>query len=329
MKKAKELPLAEPLYSTYHTQGTDGAVFAGNPSIINWYYNHLSMLYCNKQFLQGFTTPELFVYESYFWSNPYLKVLQIPLQHLGSSIHKVMRSFIDDNYYLFFNGIDDFYIKGKSWYQKRHFKHDGLLYGYDQNDRTYSIFAYDQAWRYRGFKISQDDFEAGRKSAADLHFDGTLFAIKPYAVTIALDPNEIFENIREYLGYSFRKRYTSLMDHMVFGIETHEYMIMYLIMLENGDIPYEKMDWRIFRQLWEHKKVMQGRIAAVEQKYDASPSISKEYSEVVKIANEIRMAYAVYHRKRNDSILPALRKKLLDISNMEYRLLYNFLKLDK
>lgn len=147
MKKAIELPLAEPIYSTYHSQGADGAVFAGNPSIRNWYYNHLSMLSCNKKFLRGYTTPELFVEHSSFWDNPYVESERIPTWYLGSSVHKLMRSLLNDECYVYFTGIDDFYIKGKSWYQKRHFKHDGLLYGYDQTDKTYSIYAYDESWR--------------------------------------------------------------------------------------------------------------------------------------------------------------------------------------
>lgn len=333
MKKAIELPLAEPIYCTYHSQGTDGAVFAGNPSIRNWYYNHLSMLYCNKKFLRGYTTPELFVFDSYFWENPYLELSLIPIRHLGNSVHKVMRALMNDNYYIYFMGIDDFYIKGKSWYQQRHFMHDGLIYGYDQTARTYSIYAYDQSWRYRKFKISQNDFEEGRKSAISLNSPlnsiEKIFIIRPKQVTIELNPIEIFDNIREYLGYSFRKEYTYYMNKMVFGIETHDYLTMYLTMLANGDIPYEKMDWRVFRQLWEHKKVMQERIAAVEQQLSAPSTISDKYAEVVKWANEIRMLYAAHHKRRKDSVLPVIREKLLDITEREYKLLYNFLELDK
>ncbi len=329
MKRSIELPLAEPFYNTYHIQGADSAVFAENPSICNWYYNHLSMLYCNKKFLRGHTTPELFIWDSSFENNPYLKKMYMPIKYFGYSVHKVIRELLDDQYYVHFYGIDDFYIKGKTWYQKRHFIHDGLLYGYDQNDRTYSIYAYDQSWRYRTYKISQDDFEAGRKSARDRKVAGKLFAIKPIPTVIELKPDMIFENIRDYLGYSSRKEYLKQRDKTVFGIETQEYMAMYLTMLASGDIPYEKMDWRIFRQLWEHKKVMQKRIAAVEQRLSVPLTVSEQYSEVVKQANDIRMLYAAHHMKRKDSVLPVMRKKLLAVAEMEFQLLCKFLELDK
>lgn len=158
---------------------------------------------------------------------------------------------------------------------------------------------------------------------------GGIHTIKPRQVTIELNLAEIFESIREYLGCSFRKAHVGELSTNVFGIETHEYMAMYLTMLANGDIPHERMDWRIFRQLWEHKKVMQERIAVVEKRLGAPATISEAYAEVVRQANNMRMLYAAHHIKRKDSVLPIIRKKLLVITETEFQLLSRFLELDK
>ena len=163
MKKAVELPIVAPLYSTYHSQGNAGAILTDNLSIRNWYLNQVMMLCCNRRFLYGAMTPDVTVDESTDWENPYLKRVVFSMKYLGKSIHPVIRALLDDGYYVGFNQIDDYYIKGKSWYRQKHYYHDGLLFGYDQNDGTYLVYAYDDHWRYRSFPISQKNFEEGTR----------------------------------------------------------------------------------------------------------------------------------------------------------------------
>ena len=42
-------------------------------------------------------------------------------------------------------------MKGKNGYHIRHFMHDGMICGYDQNEMTYSVYAYDFHMRLRVF----------------------------------------------------------------------------------------------------------------------------------------------------------------------------------
>ena len=55
MKNNVELPLVEPIYSTYHYHGTGAAIINANPSIRNWYLNQVMNLRCSKKFLEGFS----------------------------------------------------------------------------------------------------------------------------------------------------------------------------------------------------------------------------------------------------------------------------------
>lgn len=61
MNRRVELPLLEPLYSTYHYQGPCAAIAVNNPTIRNWYMNETTDLTCNRRFLNGLTTPEITV----------------------------------------------------------------------------------------------------------------------------------------------------------------------------------------------------------------------------------------------------------------------------
>ena len=69
-----ELPLIEPLYSTYHAQGTGTSTLTNNPSIRNWYLNEVMNITCTTKFLTGFTTPEINIENSAWDYNPYIEM---------------------------------------------------------------------------------------------------------------------------------------------------------------------------------------------------------------------------------------------------------------
>ena len=116
MNKYAELPLVEPLYSTYH-DGILTACINANPSIRNWFLSNTMVLTCTRKFLSGFTTPEIRV-EKYSFNNPCLEIRWIPMHFLKGCINLVIRNLIDTGYYVYFCGVDDYYVNGKSWYKK-------------------------------------------------------------------------------------------------------------------------------------------------------------------------------------------------------------------
>ena len=323
MKKV-ELPIIEPVYGTYNSQGNASAILAANPSIRNWYLNQVMMLDCTPKFLHGLTTPEICVDESTDEENPYLDKKYYFLKHLGGCVHSVIRNLIDDGYYVAFTEIDDYYIEGKSWYHERHMPHDGLICGYDQQEKTYSVLAYDNSWIYRVFQTPQKGFEAGRKSAFRSGRYGRLCGLKAKPDIVKLQPSKICIQLKAYLE-SDLERYPLDGNVIIYGSAVHEYIIIYLDKLAAGDIPYERLDWRVFRMLWEHKKVMLERIIAVEEKLQLPPEISLQYSIIVKEADHMRMLYASHHLKRRDSVLPVIRSKLINLQILERKILSGFL----
>ena len=95
----------------------------------------------------------------------------------------------------------------------------------------------------------------------------------------------------------------------------------------DGSIPYEKIDRRVFRQIWEHKKLMKMRIEACLEKLGKESEIANQYEAIVKEADSMRMLYASHIKKRRDSLLPIIKKKLLWINEEEKRILPEFLKI--
>ena len=320
-----ELPIVDPVYQTYHYQGNCTAVISGNPSIRNWILNEIMILTCDRKFLAGFTTPHITIQFSTWSNNPYLEKYAMTLRFTKGYVNTIIREMLNKGYYVVYSGADDFYIPGKTWYRQRHFSHDGLICGYNQKDKTYCLYAYDNNWVYQKFWIPQKSFNRACAVMVERGTPPYITAVKPMAETVPFSPETAYRKIVEYLDSSFEK-YPMSEEGSVSGIIVHAYIAEYIAKLHNGSIPYERMDWRVFRVIWEHKKAMLERIKATEQALRMEGIFSNEYQWVVTEANSLRMLYASYHMKRRDSVLPKIQKRLLDLMEEERDILTDFTK---
>ena len=325
INKKVELPLFEPMYSTYHYQTPSTAFIVNNPSIRNWTLNEVMILTCTIHFLNGFTTPQLDVVKSFWDDNPNFKKKWYDMYFLEKYTNIIIRNLLDRGYYVYFTDIDDYYVKGKSWYHKRHFNHDGCICGYNQEDKTFCIYAYDENWIYRKFWTPQKTFSEGRKAEFKKGQYGIICGLRPTEDNIEFNHQRALENIELYLN-STRVPFRKGGDNTRYGIVVHEYLAKYLDKLYDGSIPYERLDRRIFRLIWEHKKVMLERIEMIEKTLQIDNSISDAYKAVVREADNCRMLYAAYHMKQRNSILPTIQSKLLSLKSQEEILLTELLK---
>lgn len=318
--KRVELPLVEPIYSTYHHQGAGAAAMVNNPSIRNWYLNEVMELVCNRKFLSGYTTPEINIINSSWINNPYYYQRWFTMEFLNGHIHTVIRNMLDAGYYVVFHGIDDYYVKGKTWYHKKHFEHDGLLCGYDREKDTYCMYAYDSNWIYQKFWTPRRAFDAGRCAMMKKGLCGYICGIQAKPDQITFSPAAVRNGIERYLDSTMEK-YPENETGDVRGIIVQDYIGKYLERLIAGLVPYERMDRRVFRVIWEHKKVMGERIARLEQELSLGPVYSERYAPLIAQADTMRMLYASHHMKRRDSVLPMIQKLLLDVKRQEKEIL--------
>ena len=267
--------------------------------------------------------------DSSWQTSPYLERQWFTLQFLEGYAHHVIRRFLDAGYYVCFLRVDDYYVKGKSWYHRRHFDHDGCICGYDQENKTYCLYAYDENWIYQKFWTPQKAFDAGMKARIKKGiYDGRICGIKPTEDRVAFSHETALEKIAEYLDSDMDK-YPATSNGSVFGIVVHDYIAMYLDKLYDGSVPYEKMDRRVFRMIWEHKKVMLERIKLIEDTLPLDHSLSDAYASVVREADSCRMLYAAHHMKQRNSLLPMIQKKLLSLKEKEKEILENLLEATK
>lgn len=326
MKRKNELSLSEPICRAYNYLGYESSILSGNPSIRNWYINEVVNLRCCTRFLKGeYSSPEINMVNSGHMHNPNVERVVYPMRFARGHINYIIKALIDEGYYVCFGKVDDYYIEGKSWYKQRHFAHDGMIFGYDDNDKTYSILAYDSEWRFRPIKIKQKSFNKGREAMFKKGEYGKVIGIKPKTQEVIFDVEKVIENIKIYLKTE-KTISEKTGGEFVFGIGTQELLIKYVQMLREEKIRYEMTDNRVLRLLWEHKVIMLERLQKAEKQLGFESSVSQDYQRVVSEANKIRLLYASYCKKKREALLPVIINGLEKIIKDEEKLLTEFLK---
>lgn len=322
--KAVLLPLTKTVYQTYVSQGGLSALSVENPSIRNWYLNEIFLLQCNKRFVnKTYSSPIIMINRTHTEGCPYMECEKVSLQYLDKCIHSVIRSMIDNGYYILIGNLDDYYVNGKSWSREWHFAHDGMIHGYDQNTHTYDMYSYDKRWILHSYKVSQQDVEKGFLSAADVDYPGILYAMKPKKVHIKLNPHKVLATMKRYL-HSTMENDPPDVGNTAYGIVVHDYLALYMDYLYNDVFPHERVDRRSFRMIWEHKVIMLERLAAIEEKMGWEPSFSTEYEPLVKTADSLRMMYASHFARPRKKVLLTIKEKLLSMKETEKEILHRF-----
>lgn len=309
------------------TQGTAAPCIAlrNHPTAYNAILNQCTTLSCTRRFLDGFTTPQVGVPRLNIHSFPCIERYGVALRFTHDRFREIIKKMLDEGFYIYFGGVDDYFLPGKSWYGIRHMNHDGILCGYDDNDGTYSVAAYDSDWVFRLIRIPQDCFREGLESGISQGWNGNLYAYRMRNGEIQPDEKQMLRYLKAHVDAD--------MDHFpltergnVEGIAVQGFLALYIGKLMDGSIPTDKMDWRVLRPVWEHKKCMLDRLIALEALHGWEPEFSSRYRPLVDAANRNRMMYAVYHKNRRPELLENVRKGLLDGKEQERAILCDFIR---
>lgn len=309
------------------TQGTAAPCIAlrNHPTAYNAILNQCTTLSCSRRFLDGFTTPQVGIPRLNIHSFPCIERYGVALRFTHDRFREIVKKMLDKGFYIYFGGVDDYFLPGKSWYGIRHMSHDGILCGYDDNDGTYSVAAYDSDWVFRLIRIPQDCFREGLESGISQGWNGNLFAYRMRNGEIQPDEKQMLRYLKAHVDAD--------MDHFpltergnVEGIAVQGFLALYIGKLMDGSIPADRMDWRVLRPVWEHKKCMLDRLIALEALHGWEPEFSSRYRPLVDAANRNRMMYAVYHKNRRPELLENVRKGLLDGKEQERAILCDFIR---
>ena len=325
MNKSKQLPFVIPDFSTFHDTAIAEMAYIDKPHANAQLLNQRIELACGRAFLTGFSSPQVTIPDAKIYTFPGMHRHCVSMIYAYPFYREIIQKMIDAGSYIYLSSIDDYYIPQKSWYHEEHRLHDGILYGYDDCDDTYTLAVYDTNWVFRSFRIPQKSLEESIHSALEFGGNVRFIAVLVTEKEIELDVPGIIKKIKEYLQADFSK-YPLDGNGIIKGIIVYDYLDIYFDKLLDESISHEMMDWRVLRIIWEYRVVMLKRLRAVEEKLQINTSISTAYGELVQETDRLRMLYALYHRKKKDSLLLAVKNGLLELKNREKNLLGQFVQ---
>ena len=326
MDKSVALPFVVPNFATIQSSGAAELAMIGHPTAYNQLLNQATSICCTKKFLKGFTSPQVSIPDLFVNKYEFIETYTVDFRYVYNYCLDIIKTMLEEGMYVYYRRVDDFYLPGKSWYGTRHMHHDGVICGYDDNDESISIAAHDINWVYNLIRVPQKCFLEALKSSMDSQTYGQMIAYKIKENTVVeINEKEMLKNLKEYINSDF-ERYPIDKHRYARGAVVHDYLAIYIDKLNDGSIPYEKMDWRALRPVWEHKKCMLDRIKAVEKKNGWSNELSKSYEPIVERSNRIRMMYAMYHKNHNNRLLNKIRDGLLELSKDDRILVEEFIK---
>ncbi|MBQ8331862.1 MAG: hypothetical protein IJX94_05125 [Clostridia bacterium] len=325
MAESVALPFFVPVFATVQGSVASCLALAQHPDGYRAILNQCTTVTCKRRTWEKISTPDVFISGVAPRNFKQLQTYTVSLRYASRFAGEVIKQMLNDGYYVNYTKIDDFYLPGKSWYGTRHMPHDGIICGYDEADKTYSVAAYDINWVFTLIRIPQDCLALGIEACLAEGEYGDLIGVKVKEVPIPLDLKQIGKRMKLHLDSSL-EIYPPNQNGKAYGLVVYDYLMRYMEDLYEGRVSYEKMDWRVLRPIWEHKKCMLDRIRAVEEELGWTNTLSVAYEPLLEQADHLRMMYALHHRKRRDSVLPRIREGLARIKESETAILNEFVE---
>ncbi len=208
---------------------------------------------------------------------------------------------INRGYYLIIN-IDEYYLSNKWAYNKNHFVHSSLIYGYDNVAEQFNAISFNKdmlftmmTFNYAEFTEAYNNGKIHYKKSAPWCESSAIQIVRPKGFEAEF-PFSYERFMRELSSYIFSKgdgdrlytfEYPSC--RVVYGIEVYDILIKDLEGLLQGKTI---MDYRGIHLLAEHKKGIYDRLDYVISRNKLTGNIielKESYLEVVNLANAMRL----------------------------------------
>ncbi len=212
--------------------------------------------------------------------------------------------------------FDEYYIPGKEPYQKWHFMHDYLLWGYDDEKRVFFSSGYTTAGRYEIFEISFENYCNSIQNAKADNIILKFYCINNDYVP-SLDINHIKAEVEDYLLSRCSSKYSR--SDCLYGFEAWS---VFEKELENA-----KPDLRHARSFVEHRDIMVRRITTlINLGYIDHPHILDQYSESVFLRAKTMYMLSLKHNiTKSEKELVRIKKLYSEIVKKERRCLESLL----
>ena len=341
---AVKLPIKQPPITSYQQIALPLTVAMQSPKAENWFYSNYILAACvrRKHYLSKGNRDNALHYGFY---NPRIDPIQ-PLKHITIEGNEQLFMFgkssfikdaLDDGWYIY-TDADMFYIDGSNTYEKYHYTHDLMIYGYDNYGKVY-IYMYDES-KLSTHVVSFENFINGYYSefCNETFYRDRAILFKPSAEEQKVNIAQVRWHMHDYLDgiESFPREYPNKFypDALsAIGIQTYdEFADFFDFLIEH---PYKYMRRVDLYCFYEHKKVMFDRVKYFREHgvLKADDDLIASFDDICKKANRVMLlglkCNAVSSEEQKNRILCSLKKHVGEIRELEVKTWNRYIDLNK
>lgn len=308
MAESKELCIVIPTVTAYHRVSFAMAILTANCKY-DFCVNNYINIYMNPDYIKG--------NDDNFLGFEKTDIEEIEEFEIGTFYKEDIEfedviSSIDNGKYLFFNNINERYIKNAR-YEEIDFPHNILVYGYNRCDGTVSVMGYAKTTKMALYKT---EFESLKRSCNSI-FGQT--EIKEISIRQSkkslIDLESIKNDIRNYLdSRPYSDKFT---ENKIYGHDALLYLIHYLKCVEVGIYDKSKFDLKMFRLISDHKQMIRQRLQVLSEIDSNMNEMSDEFSEIIAVSEKVRALSLKFFASGKEVLLQNMQKYLRDMIEKE------------
>lgn len=321
-----KLPMIRPSVHGYLCNAYPLSIVMQHSQSEAWFYSNYIQLICAGNFPEGkffsFYTSNLPWYD-FFMSCPlinYQKINQRFVEkYIGGIIGFICDS-IDQNQYIHLY-VDESYIAHKKAYKNNALPHEMLIFGYNKETLKFHVSGYNSNVIFGEYEVDFEEFLLAFNNC-DKTKNREYLCLLSYNEehNYHFDLNLVIRSLKELrfsLNSSYHYRSMSTPSNWIFGLSIYDHIIKYL---DNQiSVLKERIDFRIFHTMWEHKSVMLSRLDYLKKHHylEDADELIKIYSEIESDSIILRNMAMMYNINENPTIITSIIEKMTMIKSVE------------
>ncbi|GFN29884.1 hypothetical protein [Paenibacillus xylaniclasticus] len=321
------LPLGETPINSFHHHAFPLLISALHPYFNDWFNCNYIQLYSKKSESESFAV-NYYEFDRLGMKTPFIAECYTKRSIISKYVNPVqfVKDSISNNQYVM-TFLDEYYLPDRWAYQKIHFIHDTLIYGFDDERGVVHIAGFDATRTFTFTEVDMRDFEQAYSTTEQgvgpivIHADGIHSYELKLDRTYTFDLSIIIEMMEDYL-YSrntserFRMYYDPV-DH-IYGLNTYDSVIDYLTNSGN-----EMIDTKVLHVIYEHKKTMTSRLRYLQEEKGIAvdPWVIEQYSLIEELSFKTRASALKYEITMSPSLLSKMVDELRKMREMEQAVL--------
>lgn len=330
------LEVCIPIVKTYHYLAFPMSIVGCREKNKGWFYTNFINVYSlfNDGFLLLNYDVQYFEDEVYYLNMERLSINSFDL--FKQSLIAQIKKFVDNEKYVCLN-IDEYYIECAKFYDKEHYNHEIMIYGYDDNEEVLYCACYGADEHYKLRKVKYDSLERAF-SSKELNRLLPIFIYSNHEINewtrphYTIDSQFIKYQLIRYMegsNYLFDRRHINPLrcsSLNKYGINIYDDVINYIVSVEKN---HKIIDLRPFYFLYENKMVMQKRFQYMfEEDIFSTDEFAKRYDKIVQMCRRIinyTLKYNIYIKKNRSLMVikDEIIRTIWEIKEAEKSVLYD------